>query len=107
MNMSLTFKETMSGYFALGAADPTEGANVGKQNGTRLAMHAKVSLDDLDRFLSDPNHLGSLTGTIDFPPLGMGITANSGVFNLFKPTDDPDMTYPEHCINRTNNSASI
>lgn len=93
MSMSLTFNETMSGYFTLGVTDPAEGANVGKQNNTELAMHAKVSLDDLDRFLSDPNHLGSLTGTIDFPPFGTGIAANSGVFNLFKPTDDPDMTY--------------
>lgn len=93
MSISLTFKETMSGYFTLGVTDPAEGAKVGKQNNTQLAMHAKVSLDDLDRFLSDPNHLGSLTGTVDFPPFGTGIAANSGVFNLFKPTNDPDMTY--------------
>ena len=65
MSISLTFKETMSGYFTLGVTDPAEGAKVGKQNNTQIAMHAKVSLDDLDRFLSDPNHLGSLTGTID------------------------------------------
>ena len=68
MSTSLTFKETMSGYFALGATDPAAGVQEGKQNGTTLAMHARVSLDDLDRFLSDPTHLGSLTGTIDFPP---------------------------------------
>ncbi|MGX2032120.1 MULTISPECIES: GMC family oxidoreductase [Methylocaldum] len=91
--LSLTFKETMSGYFALGASDTAEGAQRGKQDGTTLAMHAEVGIDDLDRFVSDPDHLGSLKGTIDFAPLGMGIEAPTGVFNLFKPTDNPDMTY--------------
>ncbi|BBA36949.1 choline dehydrogenase [Methylocaldum marinum] len=91
--LSLTFKETMSGYFALGASDPAEGAQQGKREGTTLAMHAEVGIDDLDRFVADPAHPGSLKGTIDFPPLGIGIAASSGVFNLFKPTNAPDTTY--------------
>ncbi|CAI8893930.1 GMC oxidoreductase [Methylocaldum szegediense] len=91
--LSLTFKETMSGYFALGTGDAAEGAQRGKQNGTTLAIHVDVGIDDLDRFINDPEHPGSLTGTIDFPPLGMGIEALTGVFNLFKPTNNPDMTY--------------
>jgi cholesterol oxidase len=91
--LTLTFKETMSGYFALGAADTAEGAKLGKQNNTSLAMHAEVGIEDLDRFISDPNHTGSLKGTLDFGPFGTGIQAPAGVFNLFKPTDDPDMTY--------------
>lgn len=91
--LSLTFKETMSGYFALGVSDAAQGAQRGQQDNTMLTMHAKVSIDDLDRFISDPDHLASLQGTIDFPPLGMDIEAPTGIFNLFKPTDDPNMTY--------------
>jgi cholesterol oxidase len=91
--LTLTFKETMSGHFALGETDPAPGAAIGKAHDTELAMHAEVSIADLDRFISDPNHTGLLTGSIDFAPLGMGILASSGVFNLFKPTSDLETTY--------------
>lgn len=91
--MSLTFKENISGYFALGATDPADGAKIGRQNKTRLALHAKVNLDDLDRFLSDPNHLASMTGTLDFSPFGAEIAVSSGVFNLYKAIEDPNTTY--------------
>ncbi len=92
-HLKLTFRETMSGYFALGSADPAQGAQRGQQAGTTLAMHAQVGIDDLDRFISHPEHAGSLTGSIDFAPLGTGIEARTGVFNLFKPTGDPNMTH--------------
>ena len=41
--------------------------------GSALTIHAAVSIDDLDAFIVDSNHLGQLTGTIDFPLLGAGI----------------------------------
>jgi hypothetical protein len=88
----LQFKETMKGGFSLDAVDPRDGQIKGKQAGTLLAMHATVSIDDMDAFVKDAKHPGHLTGTIDFAPLGMGIVANTGVFNLFKPTDDPKLT---------------
>jgi len=81
----------MAGGFALGETDPEVGQEAGKRQGFELAMHAKVSLDDLKRFLDDPQHRGNLGGTIDFPPLGKEIPAATGVFNLFHPTDDPKL----------------
>ena len=91
--LTLTFKEAMSGHFALGAVNPAEGADRGRRNDTTLTMHAQVIIHDIDRFVTDPEHTGELTGSIDFAPLGMGIPASVGVFNLFKPSGDPDMTY--------------
>jgi len=88
----LQFKETMTGGFSLDAVDPRDGQTKGKQAGSLLAMHATVSIDDMDAFVKDAEHPGHLTGTIDFAPLGMGIVANTGVFNLFKPTDDAKLT---------------
>ncbi len=38
--------------------------------------------------MTDPRHLGGLSGSIDFTPWGEGMKSHSGVFNLFKPTDD-------------------
>jgi hypothetical protein len=89
--VGISFRETMAGGFALGATDPEAGRRQGERAGTELAMHATVSIADLDRFLEDPAHAGSLSGTIDFPPFGTGIPAPSGLFNLFRPGDAPGL----------------
>ena len=86
----IAFDETMEGWFALGAATPEEGVTKGKNAGTRLAMHARVSIDDLDRFVAVAEHPGGLTGTIDFQPIGIGLAATSGVFQLFSPGPGED-----------------
>ena len=52
-----------------------------------------INIDDLTRFMSDPAHAGSITGSIDFMPLGAGLPSTAGVFNLFSPTSDPTMKY--------------
>lgn len=91
LNPGIKFKETMAGGFSLDATDPEEGSNLGKQAGTELAMHAQVAIDDIDKFVAQRDHSANLTGTVDFPPMGMGIAANTGVFNLFYPTEDPKL----------------
>jgi cholesterol oxidase len=85
----ITFRETMKGGFALGMTDPEAGAGTGRRASTELAMHATITIDDMERFIADPERGGHITGAIDFPPLGMGIPAERGVFNLFTPADAP------------------
>lgn len=89
----ITFRETMAGSFTLGQTDPAQGATLGASAGTQLAMHATVQIDDIDRFVSDPQHQAGLSGTIDFGPFGSGLVAARGVFGLFSPSDDPNLTY--------------
>ncbi len=84
--VGMTFRETMAGPFALDTHDPAEGQSRGRSTGVELALHATVVIDNLERFIADPHHLGGLTGTIDFAPFGMGMPASTGVFNLFSPT---------------------
>ncbi len=91
--LGITFSETMAGGFALGATDPSAGNEQGNREGTELAMHATISIDDLDGFIGDPRHLGKIHGSIDFTPFGEGLAAPTGVFNLFSPTDNPAMKY--------------
>lgn len=90
-NPGITFKETMTGGFSLSATDPATGRDQGKLAGTELAMHAEVVIADMAKFIAEPDHPGQLSGTIDFKPLGMGIVAKTGIFNLFNPTDDPNL----------------
>jgi hypothetical protein len=87
----ITFSETMEGGFSLGEDSPEEGATKGRTAGNLLAMHATIRIDEIEKFVADPEHLGSITGNIDFTPFGTAIPATSGKFNLFNPTDVPDM----------------
>lgn len=86
MPIGITFDETMEGPFALEQSEPAPGAASGRRSGDRLAMHATVTIPDLDAFIADPKHQGRLKGSIDFTPFGNGIAAGSGVFNLFSPS---------------------
>jgi len=89
----LTIRETMQGSFVVGETDPEAGHERGNREGTHLAMHAAVTIRDMARFIDDPDHLGELTGHIDFTPFGDNIPASHGVFNLFSPTDAPETKY--------------
>jgi len=91
--MGITFSETMAGSFCLGETEPTLGAGNGKTKGALLSMHATIQIDDIDKFIADPSHSGTLTGTIDYPPFGNNMVITSGQFNLFSPSDDPKLKY--------------
>ena len=91
--LGFTFREMMVGGFAWGETDPRAGEKKGSSAGTKLAMHATITINDLRRFIDDPNHLGDITGHLDVPTLGNNIPTTRGVFNLFSPTDDPTMKY--------------
>jgi cholesterol oxidase len=93
MPIGITFDETMAGPFALGPGEPGAGADAGRKGGSVLAMHATVTIADLDAFIADPKHLGQLKGSIDFTPFGSGIAASSGVFNLFSPSAKAGLKY--------------
>lgn len=84
----ITFRETMQGGFMLGETDPVKGHQAGKQQSIQLAMHATITIDDLGKFISDPQHGGHIIGAIDFAPLGLALPATFGAFNLFSPADD-------------------
>jgi hypothetical protein len=79
----LTFKETMEGPVALGAADPAGGA--ASPTAAALSIHCTIAIDDVDRFVADPQHTGSITGTLDYAPFGTGLPVTRGTFNLFSP----------------------
>jgi hypothetical protein len=91
--LGITFRETMAGPFALGANEPTAGAEFGRDAGTTLTMHATVTVHDVQHFVTDPEHRGELIGEIDFAPLGAGIPARSGTFKLFSPSGNAKLKH--------------
>jgi cholesterol oxidase len=87
--IGITFAEVMSGGFALGETDTETGADKGTND--ILVMHGNVTIDDIERFIADPGHLGRLDVVMDWPPFGTGLPAPGGVFNLFSPSGDPTL----------------
>jgi len=75
----------MTGWFALGATDPVAGAREGQQQRTKLYMHAAIRITDLAAFVGDTQHRGSISGTVDFTPIGRDLRADVGEFRLFAP----------------------
>lgn len=91
MPVGFSFSEKMAGPFVLGESDPREGRSRGRREGSELAMRVTVAIDDLDRFLGDPDHPGELSGHVDFSPWGDGIEASRGTFQLFSPAGEPEL----------------
>lgn len=91
--LGFTFREVMAGGFALGVSEPASGEATGRTAGTTLTMHATIRIEDLNRFMADAQHPGSIRGRIDFPELGLQLPSTSGVFKLFSPTENPEMKY--------------
>lgn len=90
----LTFRESLTGPFALGATDPVVGA---LQAGARpLTLHLTISIGDMDAFVTDTRHAARLVARLDFAPFGKDVPVRQGSFNIFHAQDDPStrrMTY--------------
>lgn len=89
----VSFRETMTGGFALGATDPRQGLEQGRSAGTTLALHATIGISDVVDFVGDPQHRGRISGHIDFPPFGKDIAAHGGSFALFAPSGEPGLRW--------------
>jgi hypothetical protein len=83
--LTLTFQEVMQGPVALGAREPEQGSKQGSAVPTTMVMHASIQINDLDRFLNDPTHTGTLNEAIDFWR-SASIPITRGIFNLQEQT---------------------
>ncbi|MFC5828142.1 hypothetical protein [Nonomuraea insulae] len=92
MAAGLSFREKMSGYFAMGYTDPYEGARVGRRTDWKLTLRATVTVSDIGKFTADPLHPGTLRGEIELPGVGRRIPFHDGVFRLFAPSGTPGLT---------------
>jgi predicted acylesterase/phospholipase RssA len=91
--LGITFAETMSGGLTMGTTDQKAGEKQGEKDGNTFAMHGTINIRDIRKFIADPAHAGEIHGSIDYPPLGTGMPSKVGVFNLFSPTDMPNMKF--------------
>lgn len=95
-HIGLTLDESLKGWIGVGRTDPVDGRMHGKVQGTSLVMRSHITVENLKRFLDQPDHACKLEGTVDFAPLGKGMTMHEGVFNVFvvdRRTGERQMVY--------------
>jgi cholesterol oxidase len=85
---SLSFTEEMKGFYGAGVSNPGEGELAAHRE--RFAFRLTITVDDVDRFLNDPEHTARAEGWIDAAGRGGRRPVQRGWFNLFAPADAPD-----------------
>ncbi len=87
---SLQFTEEMKGFLTLGEVDYDKGFRTGKASGSAAMVHLTIKADDVDRFITDPQHVASATGYFKSDLFGGQRDVEQGIFNLFVDNGDPD-----------------
>ena len=81
--VSLSFTETMKGYVANGETNPESGYRQGRQERSELTVHLTITIDDVERFIDEPDHAATTSGWIEWAALGGRQNVDQGLFNLF------------------------
>jgi cholesterol oxidase len=89
--VALEFTEEMKGYITLGESDFQTGFRQGKADGNFFMFHLTIETDDVERFVADPDHQATTRGWVSCETLGGKLPVQSGIFNLFVDTDDPEL----------------
>ena len=83
------FTERMVGYISDRGADHAAAAAAGQAAGNEFSFTVTVRIADVDRFVSDPAHAGTLTGTAHCPALSPEpLDISNGVFRLMRKSDE-------------------
>ena len=93
----LRFTETMSGFFTPGEANHEAGHQQGEASGNDLEFKITITVDDLDRFLLDPQHPAPAQGVVRSSYFGGTCLITRGEFNLFT-TDQDDVRHMEYAL---------
>ncbi|MEZ5850832.1 MAG: GMC family oxidoreductase N-terminal domain-containing protein [Hyphomicrobiaceae bacterium] len=84
----VTFTERMAGYVASGT-DYRAAEAAGRAAGNAFAFTVTVRIADVDRFMLDPAHQGTLSGTAICPQLSADpLDISDGVFRLMRKSSD-------------------
>ena len=86
----LSFTEEMKGYITFGELDYEKGAKAGKKSGTAIMFHLTITVDGVNRFVTDPEHdTNDVKGYVKCDALGGERPVESATFNLFVDDQDP------------------
>jgi cholesterol oxidase len=107
---SLSFTEEMKGFYTDGENAPGPGEEAGRETEQSLGFRLKITVDDVERFLEEPEHTAQAEGWIDAAGCGGRCQVERGWFNLFSPGGAPDrrlMRYRLHFTDGTNRPRTL
>jgi cholesterol oxidase len=107
---SLSFTEEMKGFYADGTNAPGPGEEAGRETGQSLRFRLTITVDDVERFLKEPEHTAQAEGWIDAAGCGGRRQVQRGWFNLFSPGGAPDrrlMRYRLHFTDGQNRPRTL
>ena len=84
----LRFTEEMKGYVTFGESDYEQGFKEPEKK-SYLMVHLTIKMDDVERFITQPQHDAAVEGYINCEALGGQLEVESGRFNLFIDEGDP------------------
>jgi cholesterol oxidase len=99
---ALNVTEWMRGFIGVGANDADAGAIKGFEEASPFEHNVVIHMSDIDRFVSEPTHVASMTGTIDCPLFGGKCDITTGVYNMLIHDEDPALSFILYRISFTN-----
>jgi hypothetical protein len=87
----ISFRETMTGRISFDTTDPIKGG--ADRNAIPVVLKATINLRDIHGFVRDQQHRGDMAAHLYSPRLGGIRPATHSNFQLFAPTDDPNLTH--------------
>lgn len=88
--ISLSFSEVMKGFIAPGETDYDRGFRKGQSDGTEAVVRLDVKTEDIDRFVTLPEHEASTSGSVICAAYGGERPVLLGVFNLLVDAENAD-----------------
>ncbi|HEX8282310.1 MAG TPA: patatin-like phospholipase family protein [Pyrinomonadaceae bacterium] len=86
----VSFTEEMKGFMTFGETDFERGARLGKESGTSVMFHLTITVDGVNRFVTDPDHdTGDVKGYVESEALGGRREVEGARFNLLVDDADP------------------
>jgi cholesterol oxidase len=85
---TVEFTEKMRGFITFGEDDYDKGFRQGKKSKTKCMFHVTPRMEDIERFVAEPAHEGSITGHVQCDALGGELPVVQGWFNLFVDDDE-------------------
>jgi len=80
---TLSFRERMSGWVSFDELSHNQAMVAGRRRGTTCTQQLAIEIDDVDRFIADPEHRARAAGVVRCDELGGELRAEQGWFNLF------------------------
>ena len=86
---AVRFSETLNGFVGFGATEFQAGLEQGRAESTPLTLHLDICVDDLDEFLTLPEHRARLQGAVECDRLGGKRPIELGSLQFLVDSGDP------------------